>query len=231
GRIVGGRLRSERCSGGEVLDPRREGADRLAVHSRAGGGVDRHLRVGDRVVCGREDAEGEAVGTQVEVRGRRRGHGALHSVRREDDLAQCLSLRRGEQARAGRGATAAARAVVRAAAAGDEREGDHGGGEDEGLAGHGRHRSWGTDRVTGAIEASLKEETLAEKAALITGGSSGIGLAIARMLGEDGYGLTVSARRPDKLEAAAEDLRSGGLDVQSVAANMADEENLTALVA
>jgi NAD(P)-dependent dehydrogenase (short-subunit alcohol dehydrogenase family) len=72
--------------------------------------------------------------------------------------------------------------------------------------------------VTDAFEASIKEEeTLAEKAALITGGSSGIGLAIARMLGEDGYGITVSARRPEKLEAAAEDLRSGGLDdVQSV---------------
>src|SRR6266508_1981522 len=51
------------------------------------------------------------------------------------------------------------------------------------------------------------------------------------MLGEDGYGITVSARRPDKLEAAAEDLRSGGLDVQSIPANMADEENLSALVA
>jgi NAD(P)-dependent dehydrogenase (short-subunit alcohol dehydrogenase family) len=69
-----------------------------------------------------------------------------------------------------------------------------------------------------------------EKAALITGGSSGIGLAIARALGEDGYGITVSARRPEKLEAAAEDLRSGGLDVLSVAANMTEEENLTALV-
>ena len=45
---------------------------------------------------------------------------------------------------------------------------------------------------------------MAEKAALITGGSSGIGLAIARMLGEDGYGLTVSARRPEKLEGAVE---------------------------
>ncbi len=44
---------------------------------------------------------------------------------------------------------------------------------------------------------------MAERAALITGGSSGIGLAIARALGEDGYGVTVSARRPDKLEAAA----------------------------
>jgi NAD(P)-dependent dehydrogenase (short-subunit alcohol dehydrogenase family) len=71
---------------------------------------------------------------------------------------------------------------------------------------------------------------LAEKAALITGGSSGIGLAIARALGEDGYRITVSARRPEKLEAAAEDLRSAGFDVLDVAANMTDEENLTALV-
>ena len=71
---------------------------------------------------------------------------------------------------------------------------------------------------------------MAERAALITGGSSGIGLAIARALGEDGYGLTVSARRPEKLESAAEDLRSAGMDVLSVPANMADEAALRSLV-
>ena len=71
---------------------------------------------------------------------------------------------------------------------------------------------------------------MAEKAALVTGGSSGIGLAIARALGEDGYGLTVSARRPEKLESAAEDLRSAGMDVLSVPANMADEAALRSLV-
>jgi NAD(P)-dependent dehydrogenase (short-subunit alcohol dehydrogenase family) len=64
---------------------------------------------------------------------------------------------------------------------------------------------------------------------LLTGASSGIGLAIARALGEDGYGITVSARRPEKLEAAAEDLRSEGLDVLSVPANMADEEDVKKL--
>ena len=41
------------------------------------------------------------------------------------------------------------------------------------------------------------------RAALITGGSSGIGLAVARALGQDGYGLTVSARRPEKLRSEA----------------------------
>jgi NAD(P)-dependent dehydrogenase (short-subunit alcohol dehydrogenase family) len=71
---------------------------------------------------------------------------------------------------------------------------------------------------------------LAERAALITGASSGIGLAIARALGEDGYGVTVSARRPEKLEAAAEDLRGAGLDVNSVAANMVNEEDVVSMV-
>jgi NAD(P)-dependent dehydrogenase (short-subunit alcohol dehydrogenase family) len=65
---------------------------------------------------------------------------------------------------------------------------------------------------------------------LVTGASSGIGLAIARALGEDGYGVTVSARRPEKLEAAAEDLRSAGIDVEVAPANMTDEDDMTKLV-
>jgi NAD(P)-dependent dehydrogenase (short-subunit alcohol dehydrogenase family) len=71
---------------------------------------------------------------------------------------------------------------------------------------------------------------VAERAALITGGSSGIGLALARALGEDGYGLTIAARRPEKLEAAADELRSAGLEVNSLAANMADEEAVAGIV-
>jgi NAD(P)-dependent dehydrogenase (short-subunit alcohol dehydrogenase family) len=72
---------------------------------------------------------------------------------------------------------------------------------------------------------------LAERAALITGASSGIGLAIARMLGEEGYGVTVAARRPEKLEAAAGELRSAGFDVHSVPANVINEEEIVSLVA
>jgi NAD(P)-dependent dehydrogenase (short-subunit alcohol dehydrogenase family) len=64
---------------------------------------------------------------------------------------------------------------------------------------------------------------LAERAAIVTGGSSGIGFAIAQMLGEEGYGLTVAARRPDKLEAAARELAAMGHEVQHVAGNLADE--------
>jgi hypothetical protein len=37
------------------------------------------------------------------------------------------------------------------------------------------------------------------------------------MLGEEGQGLTPAARRPDKLSAAAEELRGAGFGVQEVA--------------
>jgi NADP-dependent 3-hydroxy acid dehydrogenase YdfG len=66
----------------------------------------------------------------------------------------------------------------------------------------------------------------AQRAALITGASSGIGLAIARALGQDGYGVTVSARRPEKLEEAAKQLEADGIEPLSVPANMAKEEDI-----
>jgi NAD(P)-dependent dehydrogenase (short-subunit alcohol dehydrogenase family) len=72
---------------------------------------------------------------------------------------------------------------------------------------------------------------VADKAALITGGSSGIGLAVARALGQDGYGVTVSARRPEKLEQAAAQLREEGIDVLSVPANMTDEDDIKRMMA
>ena len=69
------------------------------------------------------------------------------------------------------------------------------------------------------------------RAALITGGSSGIGLAIARTLGEDGYGVTVTARRPEKLAEAARQLADEGIEVHAVAANLADEDEVKKAVA
>jgi NAD(P)-dependent dehydrogenase (short-subunit alcohol dehydrogenase family) len=71
---------------------------------------------------------------------------------------------------------------------------------------------------------------MAERAALITGASSGIGLAIAEVLGEEGYALTVAARRPEKLEAAANGLRDKGYDVTHVAGNLGDEATIQEVV-
>ena len=61
--------------------------------------------------------------------------------------------------------------------------------------------------------------------ALVTGGSSGIGLAIARMLRGEGYELTLAARTVERLEAAAAEL-----DAASVAVDVRDEDACVALV-
>jgi NAD(P)-dependent dehydrogenase (short-subunit alcohol dehydrogenase family) len=70
-----------------------------------------------------------------------------------------------------------------------------------------------------------------DRAALITGASSGIGLAIAQALAEEGHGVTLAARTPEKLESAAGALRRDGHDVHYVAGNMADEEAVKRVVA
>jgi NAD(P)-dependent dehydrogenase (short-subunit alcohol dehydrogenase family) len=70
----------------------------------------------------------------------------------------------------------------------------------------------------------------AERAAIVTGASSGIGLAIARMLGEEGYGLTMAARRAEKLEAAVAGIAADGFDVQSVAVNVSHEAEIQQVV-
>ena len=64
------------------------------------------------------------------------------------------------------------------------------------------------------------------RTAVITGGSSGIGLACGRMLVEQGYEVILSARRPDVLEAAAASIGARG-----VAADSADEAAFAAVVA
>jgi NAD(P)-dependent dehydrogenase (short-subunit alcohol dehydrogenase family) len=72
---------------------------------------------------------------------------------------------------------------------------------------------------------------MAERTAIVTGASSGIGLAIARVLGEEGYGITMAARRPEKLEGAVAGLAADGFDVHALAANVADESEIEKVVA
>jgi NAD(P)-dependent dehydrogenase (short-subunit alcohol dehydrogenase family) len=51
------------------------------------------------------------------------------------------------------------------------------------------------------------------------------------MLGEEGHAVTLVARRPDKLDAAYEQLRGDGLEVQRVAADVGNEEDIVRAVA
>jgi NAD(P)-dependent dehydrogenase (short-subunit alcohol dehydrogenase family) len=72
---------------------------------------------------------------------------------------------------------------------------------------------------------------MADRAAIVTGASSGIGLEVARMLGQEGWGVTLAARRPEKLQAAFEELEGAGHDVQQVAGNLGDEDTIRSVVA
>jgi NAD(P)-dependent dehydrogenase (short-subunit alcohol dehydrogenase family) len=70
-----------------------------------------------------------------------------------------------------------------------------------------------------------------DRAAIVTGASRGIGFAVAEALGDEGYGLTVSARKPDTLDQAADKLRAKGYEVEQVAGNTADEDAIREVVA
>jgi NAD(P)-dependent dehydrogenase (short-subunit alcohol dehydrogenase family) len=70
----------------------------------------------------------------------------------------------------------------------------------------------------------------AERAAIVTGASSGIGLEIARVLGQEGFAMTVAARRPEKLDDAAKGLADAGFEVQAVAANLSQEDDIKKVV-
>lgn len=71
----------------------------------------------------------------------------------------------------------------------------------------------------------------ARKAALITGGSRGIGAAIAQRFAGAGWDVTISARGLDALETTAAQLREHGGRVEVVPADMTDDAAIETLIA
>ena len=69
-----------------------------------------------------------------------------------------------------------------------------------------------------------------DRAAIITGASRGIGFALAEVLGEEGFALTITARKPEGIERAAHQLQEKGFEVEHLAANMADEDSIRQVV-
>ncbi len=69
------------------------------------------------------------------------------------------------------------------------------------------------------------------KRALVTGASSGIGLACAVAVAEAGAHVTVAARRKAELEALVADLRDAGLEAEAMVMDVADVPTMQAQVA
>lgn len=68
------------------------------------------------------------------------------------------------------------------------------------------------------------------KTALITGGSRGLGLQMARALGEQGARVMLTSRKPGELEEAAAQLTSRGIDAQWLRADCSNEDDIRTLV-
>ncbi len=72
---------------------------------------------------------------------------------------------------------------------------------------------------------------LRDRVALVTGGTRGIGLAVARALAREGAGLVICGRDGERAEAAAAELESRGATVAGLACDVTDPAQVEAMVA
>ncbi len=77
--------------------------------------------------------------------------------------------------------------------------------------------------ASGQFDKMVSMNTLANKVAIITGASSGIGHAAARLFAREGAQLVVSGRRQNKLDELVRQIEAEGGEAIAVAGDVADE--------
>jgi len=80
------------------------------------------------------------------------------------------------------------------------------------------------------MENIFKSDLFAGKTVLVTGGGSGIGLAIARNFGTLGARVVIAARDQERLIEAGQSLREAGVDAIELAVNIRDNDSVAALI-
>ena len=71
---------------------------------------------------------------------------------------------------------------------------------------------------------------LKDKVAIVTGSTRGIGLATARAFAQEGMKVIVNGTKPDKVAEIVQELQAEGLTVDGRAADVADDEQMRALI-
>src|SRR3954451_20222823 len=81
-----------------------------------------------------------------------------------------------------------------------------------------------------AVSRRLFGYSLRGKVVLITGGSRGLGLCLAREFAQEGAKIVICARRSDELEAARADLKRRGAEVLAVPCDVTDRPQVNEMM-
>lgn len=106
----------------------------------------------------------------------------------------------------------------------------------DGYDGNMKHAIKNTALALGAVWlgrelwAKLREADLAGQVVLITGGSRGLGLALARAFAHHGSRIVLCARDPAELKRAAESLQRHGADVLTIPCDLRDRVEVSRMI-
>src|SRR3954464_12636248 len=81
-----------------------------------------------------------------------------------------------------------------------------------------------------SLLSSRRTFDFAGKTVLITGGSRGLGLVMARRFAAEGARIAICARDPEEVSRAVEDLRSRGADALGFTCDVSDRTRVTEMI-